>query len=72
LTVLRQDLIINFFGHDTPNIFDGVEVLLDAPYEWDNYPVGIQNYFQKWVELKVTVLAPEYLYKLKLSIVLPL
>jgi hypothetical protein len=47
-------------------------LLLDALYEWNNYPVGIQNYFQKQVELKVTVLAPEYLYKLKLSIVLPL
>jgi hypothetical protein len=47
-------------------------LLLDALYEWNNCPVGIQNYFQKQVELKVTVLAPEYLYKLKLSIVLPL
>jgi hypothetical protein len=48
------------------------KLLLDALYEWGNYPVGIQNYFQKQVEPKVIVLAPEYLYKLKLSIVLPL
>jgi hypothetical protein len=48
------------------------KLLLDELYELCNYPHGIQNYFKKQVEPKVIVLAPEYLYKLKLSIVLPL